>query len=202
MKTIILRCDDGLLFCVRNEVNMLDFLSRSKKRRQQPIVKPFIGPAKAKIPYSTTDPELRDVYRLTPHNPIDASILERAGITSSDLKFYKFTAGIANNFLSALFAVPAARAYYGDDFLHGLRCSVASGSKVVYINMDNTKAATALTKEITKYCAIVLDPWLTKYKYYLRWDPISIQTVPEPIDPRYCVDLDYRITWYEVWEQK
>lgn len=170
-------------------------------KRQEPNLKPkvrrFILPAKVQIPFSTTDISMRDAYRYTPHDKIDVGLIERNGITDGGQKFHKFMAGVANNFISAIYAVPAARQFYGDDFLHGVRCTaVKSPDRVLIQNMDDTTEAFLFTKEIVKYCAVVLDEWLVKYDYYLRWDT-NFSAVKGPIDPRYSVDDEYRIVWYD-----
>lgn len=173
---------------------MLGFLKK-RESNLKPKIKQFIEPAKVKIPYSTTDINMRDAYRYTPHDVIDVGLIERNGITSGDAKFHKFMAGVGNNFISALYAVPAARRFYGDDFLHGVRCE-AIGDKVALQNMDTTKEAFLFTKEIVKYCALVLDEWFQKYDYFLRWDRYTFYAVKAPVDPRFYVDGDYRIAWY------
>lgn len=189
-------------FVSENErFELLEFLKKHEKERQHPRTKMFIAPPEVKIPYDTTDITLRNCYRYTPHELIEPIVLEKVGITTGDMKLHKFMAGISNNFISALYAVPVARKYFGDDFLHGVRCCAANGPRVVFRNMDDTTAATILTKEVTKYCAIVLDDWLKKYDYYLRWDYVMFGAVKPPIDYRLFIDSEYRIVWYEHKDQ-
>ena len=176
---------------------MLDFL-KGRNDPKKAKVGIFIPPPEVKIPYNTTDTIMRDAYRYTPHDAIDVGVIERGGITTANMAFHKFMAGIANNFISQLYAVPAARKYYGDDFLHGVRCITIAQSppRCCIRNLDNTTEATLFTKEIVKYCAIVLDQWLQKYEYYLRWEGPLFYAVKGPIDYRFQVDHEYRIFWY------
>lgn len=118
-----------------------------------------------------------NLYELAYFPPISADKLPQTLETGNSKALYAVFAKALNMASYQLYAIPAVRKFFGDEFVHGFTTRPENDG-VYFDNLDETPQAIQYTKEITKVCETIFANYLEANDYYLFYQGNRFSLLP------------------------
>lgn len=147
-------------------MKLLKFLNQPKEGNfiQKPVYDPNV--------FFTTN-----LYELAYFPPISADKMTKTLETGNTKAIYAVISKSLNMVAYQLYAIPAVRKYFGDEFVHGFSTRPENDG-VYFDNLDETDQAIQYTKEITKVAEVIFANYLEANDYYIFYQDNHISFLP------------------------
>ena len=140
---------------------------------------------------------ITNLYELAYFPPISSDKMERTLENGNTKAIYAVISKTLNIVGYQLYAIPAVRKYFGDEFVHGFSTRPENDG-VYFDNLDETEQAIQYTKEITKVAEVIFINYLESNDYYIFYQGNRISLIrAADMEKMKHLHICGRIVWQE-----